>query len=234
MYQRLMAVSAERLTAPDVGATAIPARLRDVIYYAYEKGAWQLARGQLFRPRLRSSKRRFFLGRGTRILFPSHLTVGSNVAISDHVYMNCFGRTGVRLGNNVRIREFASVQVTSHLSYPGEGLDVGEGTYVGPHCILGAGGGIHIGQNVTLGAYVQILAENHRFADARRPVNEQGVARKGIIIDDGCWLGNSVIVLDGVHIGRNAVVGAGSVVIQSIPEGAVAIGNPARIHRVRS
>jgi len=212
MYRRLMAVGPEKLVEADPDDASVSVRLRDVVYYGYEKGAWQLVRGWLFRPRLRRSSRRFFLVRGTRVLFPSHLAVGSNVAIGDYVYMNCFGRTGVRLGDNVRIREFASVHVTSHLSHPGEGLEVGDGTYIGPHSILGAGGGIRIGRNVTFGAYVQILAENHEFEASDRPVNEQGVVRKGIVIEDGCWLGNSVIVLDGVHIGANAVVGAGSII----------------------
>ena len=231
VYRRLMAVGPEKLAKADQPST--PVRLRDVIYYGYEKGAWQLLRGLLFRPRLRSSGRRFFLGRGTRVLFPSHLAVGTNVAIGDHVYMTCFGGTGVTLGDNVRIREFTSVQVTSHLSHPGKGLEVGDGTYIGPHCVLGAGGGIVVGRDVTFGAYVQVLAENHEFADPDRPVNEQGVARQGIRIGDGCWLGNSVIVLDGVEIGRNAVVGAGSVVTKSLPDGAIAVGNPARVLRTR-
>jgi acetyltransferase-like isoleucine patch superfamily enzyme len=227
-----MAVGAEKLSESD-GAT-VPVRMRDVIYYGYEKGAWQLVRGSVFRLRMRRSRGRFFLGHGTHVLFPSHLTAGSNVAIGDYVYMNCFGKTGVTLGDNVRIREFGSVQVTSHLSHPGEGLTVGDGTYIGPHCILGAGGGIVIGKDVTFGAYVQILAENHEFGDSDRPVNEQGIVRKGVVIGDGSWLGNSVVVLDGVHIGRNVVVGAGAVVTQDLPDGAVAVGNPARLLRVRS
>jgi acetyltransferase-like isoleucine patch superfamily enzyme len=231
MYRRLMAVGPEKLAESD-GSTA-SVRLRDVVYYGYEKGAWQLLRGSLFRLRLRHAGRRFFLGHGTRVLFPTHLTVGSNVAIGDYVYMNCFGKTGVTLGDNVRIREFGQVQVTSHLSHPGDGLTVGDGTYIGPHCVLGAGGGIVIGKDVTLGAYVQVLAENHEFGDSERPVNEQGVVRQGIVIGDGSWLGNSVIVLDGVHIGRNAVVGAGAVVTQNLPDGAIAVGNPARVLRVR-
>ena len=148
--------------------------------------------------------------------------------------MNCLGKTGVTLGDNVRLREFSSVQVSSHLSHPGVGLEVGDGTYIGPHCVLGAGGGIRFGRNVTLGAYVQVLAENHEYEDVDRPVSEQGVARKGIVIEDGCWLGNSVIVLDGVSIGHNAVIGAGSIVTRSIPALAVAIGNPARVIRTRA
>ncbi|MBP6971827.1 MAG: hypothetical protein KBB67_02045 [Syntrophorhabdus sp.] len=64
---------------------------------------------------------------------------------------------------------------------------------------------------------------------------EQPLTTKGDIrIEDGVWLGYGVIVLSGVHIGKGAVVGAGSVVTRSIPDGAVAVGMPARVIKMRS
>jgi acetyltransferase-like isoleucine patch superfamily enzyme len=233
VYAAVMGIGSERLAQP-TGQPGVSAGLADIIYYSYKKGFWPLLRGLLYRPRLRSSQGRFFLGRGTRILFPSHLAVGKNVAIGDYVYMNCFGRTGVTLGNNVRIREFGSVLVTSHLSHPGEGITVGDGTYIGPHAVLGAGGGLSIGKDVTCGAYVQLLAENHNFKDPDLPIAAQGVNRKGITVEDGCWLGNSVIVLDGVTLGAHSVIGAASVVTRDIPPGSVAVGNPARVIKERA
>jgi acetyltransferase-like isoleucine patch superfamily enzyme len=147
--------------------------------------------------------------------------------------MNCYGLNGVHLGNNVRLKEFGWVQVSSHLTQRGSGLQVGDDTYIGRNCVLGAGGGLVIGSNVTLGAYVHLLAEDHEFEDSSRAVGEQGVRRRGIVIEDGSWLGNSVLVVDGVTVGRNAVVGAGSVVTRDIPAAAVAGGNPARVIRQR-
>ena len=232
LYRRMMGVDPEKLSRAD--QTSDVPGLRDVLYYGYRLGFWPFLRGLLFQARLRSCGDRFFLGRHTNILFPSHLSVGRNVAIGDFAFMSCIGRRGVSLGSNVRIREFSLVQVTSQLTNPGEGLLVGDATYIGPHCILGAGGGITMGRDVTLGAYVQLLAENHTFADPGVPVSDQGVSRQGIIIEDGCWLGNSVIVLDGVRIGERTVIGAGSVVTKSIPAEAVAAGNPARVIRERS
>jgi len=227
LYHQMMGIEAKKLSQ---GAAARDApRLRDVLYYGYRRGFWPFWRGLLFRTRLRRCAGRFFLGRHTNILFPSHLSVGRNVSVGDYVFMNCIGRQGVSLGSDVRIREFGWVQVTSQLTDPGDGLVIGDGTYVGPHCILGAGGGITVGRDVTLGAYVQLLAENHVFDDPGLPANEQGVSRRGIVIEDGCWLGNGVIVLDGVRIGERAVIGAGSVVTKSVPAAAVAVGNPARI-----
>lgn len=55
-----------------------------------------------------------------------------------------------------------------------------------------------------------------------------------IIINEGCWLGDSVIVLPGVIIGKGAVIGAGSVISSSIPDYAVVVGNPAKIVRYRN
>jgi len=230
LYTRLMGIDRAKLVRAADAAPPLPL----VAYYAYHKGFWAYLRGLTLRPRLRACAGRFFLGRQTRILFPDYLSVGRNVAIGDYVYMTCYGRRGITLGNNVRLREFGWVQVTSHLTNPGEGLIVGDNTYIGPHCLLGAGGLITIGRDVALGAYVQLLAENHNFADPALAINEQGVTRRGITIEDGCWLGNSVIVLDGVRIGARSVIGAGAVVTRDVPPDSVAVGNPARVVKTRT
>jgi len=232
IYASFMGVGSKRLLAAEAGAARV--RLADILYYAYHKGFWAYLRGWLYRPRLRRCGGRLFVGRGARILFPSHLGVGHNVAIGDFTYVTCFGTEGVELGHNVRIREFGWVQVTSHLSHPGRGLRIGDDTYIGPHCVLGAGGGIVLGKHVMLGAYVQLLAEDHAFSDPSQPIDRQGVTRRGITVGDGCWLGNSVIVLDGVHIGEGTVVGAGSVVTRDLPQRSVAVGNPARVIKERA
>ncbi len=232
LYVRLMGIDRRRVAGTAASDTTQP-RLRDVAYYAYRRGFWPYLRGLLLRPRLAGCGGRLFLGRQVRILFPGRLHVGRNVAISDHTFMNCYGARGVVLGDNVRIREHGWVQVTSQLTNPGKGLTVGADTYIGPHSVLGAGGGIAIGRNVTMGAYVQLLGEDHGFADPDRPINEQGVSRQGIRIGDDCWLGNSVIVLDGVSIGMGAVVGAGSVVTRDVPPRTIVAGNPARVIRER-
>jgi acetyltransferase-like isoleucine patch superfamily enzyme len=232
LYARLMGIDAAKLVHNGAETGSPP--LWAVFYYAYHKGFWEFLRGLQFRLRLRACGGRFFLGRQTKILFPSHLSVGRNVAIGDYVYMNCYGRHGITLGNNVRIREFGWVQVTSHLTNPGDGLTIGDNTYVGPHSVLGAGAHLEIESEVTLGAYVQLLAENHRFADPQLPINEQGVSRRGITVEHGCWLGNGVIVLDGVRIGARSIIGAGSIVTRDIPADSVAAGNPARVLRSRT
>ena len=53
--------------------------------------------------------------------------------------------------------------------------------------------------------------------------------RNRVKICDGAWLGGGVIVLPGVTIGRNSVIGAGSVVTRDVPDNCVAVGNPCRV-----
>ena len=88
---------------------------------------------------------------------------------------------------------------------------------------------ITIGDDVQLGPNVQLLTPTHPVeADLRRAKWE---AARPIAIGANVWLGGGVIVLAGVDIGENAVVGAGSVVTRSLPANVVAVGSPARVIR---
>lgn len=205
----------------------------ELLYYLYRKGGWNWVRGQLYRWRLRRAGRRLFIGPRVEILFPGYFSVGDNVAIGRDSYLNCLSAEGVRVGNNVRLKENLWLQVTSHLTETGKGIEIGDNCYIGPKCILGGGGGVKIGSNVTFGAGVDVLAENHRFDDVDKPISRQGVHRSGIVIEDDCWLGNKVVVLDGLTIGRGSVIGAASVVTRDVPRYSVAVGNPARVIRSR-
>ena len=211
----------------------IEARWAELAAYAWQRGGMTRLRGLLFAPRLGACGGRLFIGRHVRLLFPSRLRAGRNVLIGDYSYISAFGRDGIEIGNDVSVREHAWIQVTSRLDEPGAGLRIGDGTYIGPRCVLGAGGGIRIGARVLFGAGVQILAEDHVFQEAGTPIVEQGVARRGVVIEDDAWIGNSAIVLDGVTVGNGAVIGAGAVVTRDVPPGAIAAGNPARVIRTR-
>jgi acetyltransferase-like isoleucine patch superfamily enzyme len=213
-------------------AGPIDARWTELAAYAWQRGGPSRLRGAILGLRLGACGGRLFAGRSTRVLFPRRLRVGRNVFIGDYAYISAFSRDGIEIGNGVSLREHAWVQATSRLDEPGVGLRIGDGTYIGPRCVLGAGGGIRIGSRVLFGAGVQVLAENHAF-DGAGPVAGQGVTRRGIVIEDGAWLGNGAIVLDGVTIGAGAVIGAGAIVTRDVPAGAVAAGNPARVLRER-
>jgi acetyltransferase-like isoleucine patch superfamily enzyme len=89
---------------------------------------------------------------------------------------------------------------------------------------------ITIEDDVMLGSGVHIYINNHRFDMVGIPIIDQGVyPPKAVILKRGCWIGANAIILPGVTIGENSVIGAGSIVTKSIPSGVVAGGNPAKI-----
>jgi maltose O-acetyltransferase len=86
-----------------------------------------------------------------------------------------------------------------------------------------------IGEDVQIGPNVQLLTPTHPVeAEPRRAKWE---AAKPITIGDNVWLGGGVIVLAGVSIAENTVVGAGAVVTKDLPANVIAVGNPARVVR---
>jgi len=202
---------------------------KELIYYLWKRGGLSWLRGFFYRYRFKQCRGRLFVGKHVDILFPKYISLGRNVYLGDYTFINGLSREGFVLGNNVRIREHVWIQATSLLDDLGRGLIVGDNTYIGPRCVIGAGGGVTIGSNVTIGAAVDLLAENHNFDDPGRLINEQGVSRKGIIIEDDVWIGNRVIVLDDVQVSHGAVIGAGSVVKKNIPAYSIVAGNPARV-----
>lgn len=211
----------------------IPLTTRELVMHLLRKGGPARLRGLLWRWRFKRCGRRLYVGRRVRIEFPRFLALGADCFIADGVYLNALSLEGYRLGDHVRLREGVWTQATSALGDPGVGLWIGDNTYIGPGCILGAGGGIEIGSDVTVGAHADFLAENHVFNDLAKKINEQPVSRKGIRVGDDCWIGNRAILLDGVAVGRGCVIGAGAVVTEDLPENSVAAGVPARVVRRR-
>jgi maltose O-acetyltransferase len=88
---------------------------------------------------------------------------------------------------------------------------------------------ITIGDDVQIGPNVQLLTPTHPIDPGPRRAKWE--AGEPIAIGDNVWLGGGVIVLPGVTIGEDTVVGAGSVVTRDLPAGVVAFGNPAQVVR---
>lgn len=88
---------------------------------------------------------------------------------------------------------------------------------------------ILIEDDVMIGSGVHIYVNNHRFDDPNIPLIDQGYyPDQQVVLKKGCWIGANAIILPGVTIGENSVVGAGSIVTKSIPGSVVVGGNPAR------
>ena len=108
-------------------------------------------------------------------------------------------------------------------------IRVGARTFVNYGLVALDVASIAIGDDVQIGPNVQLLTPTHPIdPDTRRAKWE---AAEPIAIGGNAWLGGGVIVLPGVTIGENTVVGAGSIVTKDLPANVVAAGNPARVVR---
>jgi carbonic anhydrase/acetyltransferase-like protein (isoleucine patch superfamily) len=135
---------------------------------------------------------------------------------------------------NIELGEQSSLGLFSLVESRGDLVRIGARTAIGPFCILYGHGGLEIGNDCMIASHVVFIPENHRFDRLDVPMREQGGTRKGICVEDDVWLATQVVVLDGVRIGKGAVVGAGAVVTRDIPPYAIAHGVPARVISYRS
>jgi acetyltransferase-like isoleucine patch superfamily enzyme len=117
-------------------------------------------------------------------------------------------------------------------------ISIGRNVVVRPGCKFFAvpheqnRGDITIDDDVLIGSDVHIYVSNHRFDDVGQDIYAQGhSAPSPVRLKQGCWVGAGAIILPGVTIGRNAVVGAGSVVSRDVPDYCIAAGSPARVLR---
>jgi maltose O-acetyltransferase len=111
----------------------------------------------------------------------------------------------------------------------GANIRVGARTFVNVGLVALDVAPITVGDHVQIGPNVQLLTPTHPIEPELRRAGWE--AARPITIGDDVWLGGGVIVLPGVRIGDNTVVGAGAVVTRDLPADVVAAGNPARILR---
>jgi acetyltransferase-like isoleucine patch superfamily enzyme len=172
-----------------------------------------------------------FMGKSVSIFNKNGLRIGNNVTIGDYVKLSALGTGGLSIDDNVNIGSFSHIIVSTSFNNIGEFIRLGKNVAVGEFSYLGGGGGLEIGKDTIIGQYFSAHPENHVFSDTNKLIRSQGVDRQGIKIGDNCWIGAKVTVLDGVNIGSNSVVAAGSVVTESFGEGVLIAGVPAKIIR---
>ncbi|MEW6366361.1 MAG: acyltransferase [Acidobacteriota bacterium] len=194
-------------------------------------GLW--ARKRFYRGLFLRMGRGVVLGRDVLLRHPHRIELGDNILVDDGCTLDGRGKEG-----------------------GGAALIVGSGTIVSRNTILGGKDGfMQIGQHCNFGVDClvyssrgKIVIEDYGLFGARCyigggryhhqrldiPIMEQGQYFRGeLVIERNCWFGAYAVVLDGVRIGHDSIIGAGAVVTKDIPPCSIAAGVPARVIRKR-
>jgi len=158
------------------------------------------------------------------------LGLGKNIFVDDGVLIYQDEDGGpVELGDGAQLFRETIVQTGQ-----GGSIRVGPLTHIQPRCQLSAyKAPILIGRRVEIAPYCAFYTYSHGMVEGQ-PIRRQLLQSKGgITIEDDAWLSVGVIVLDGVRIGKGAVVGAGAVVTKDVAANTISSGVPARVIKMR-
>ncbi len=189
-------------------------------------------------------------------LFNYFKSCGSNVIIEDDVTI--INPENIILGDDVHLRRGCMIYAQSstssenmeHIPYIviGDGVHIkenailntyggfiklGKNVNIGQNSVIYGNGGVVIGDDSGIGPLSMIIASNHNYSKLGIPFRLQGETKRGVRIGNNVWCAGHVSICDGVCIGENSVIGAGSVVRKSVPPNAVVMGNPAQIAFIR-
>ena len=158
------------------------------------------------------------------------IEIGNRAQILRGANINAIGnpKNKISIGDGVQIQQGVDIRALNDTH-----LQIEEDTFIGPYVCIAGPGNIKIGKGCLIAAHCGLFANNHNFVDPVQYIARQGITRKGIVIEDDCWLGHGVTVTDGVTIGRGSVIGAGSVVTKDIPPYSIAVGTPAKVVKSR-
>ena len=190
-----------------------------------------LLRQKLYPMLFHSAGGKIALGKGITFRQPNKFSIGSGSIVEDYSRITIMGggNTSVKFGKHVFFGPFSVCA-----SKNGK-IEIDDHATISSHCRLGSTyGKVYIGKYAMIGAYCYIGGGNHSLSDLSKPMMEQEFNSKGgVEIEDDVWLGASVLVMDGVRIGKGSVIGACSMVNKDIPPYSIAYGIPAKVHGSR-
>jgi UDP-2-acetamido-3-amino-2,3-dideoxy-glucuronate N-acetyltransferase len=151
------------------------------------------------------------IGEGVKI--SDFVVIEENVEIGDHVSIGPFSviRKGAKIGNKCKFTAYCEIR---------ENCEVGEGSTMGSRCTISAG--VVIGKNVTI---------KYGFVATDTPNLTEGDKKSVGIIGDNSLFGVNVVLMPGVNVGENCIIGACSQVRNDISDNEIWYGNPAKFYK---
>jgi acetyltransferase-like isoleucine patch superfamily enzyme len=112
-------------------------------------------------------------------------------------------------------------------------VEIGDKTVMGQECTISAYQRVRIGQQCVIADRAMFIDFDHGVVEVERPIRQQGIYKRDVVVGSNVWIGYGACVLRGVSVGDNSIVGTNSVVTKDVPANAVVAGIPARIIRMR-
>lgn len=158
-----------------------------------------LLRRLLYKKRLKYLGKNLFTEVGFKVTCPQNIILGDNAHFMRGCSLNsCTGT--IEIGKNFSINQNVDINSSD-------------------------GGEILIGNDVSIGNNVVIRASDHIYKDRQKKINESGHAPGKIIIEDNVWIASNCVILRGVTIKKNSVIGAGTVVKKDVNENELAVSS---------
>jgi GT2 family glycosyltransferase/acetyltransferase-like isoleucine patch superfamily enzyme len=193
-------------------------------------GALGLVLRSMLYPRvLGRAGRNVTFGMGVVLRHPKKIFIGDNVVIDDHCVLDAKGadNRGIFIGDGVFLGRHTI------LNCKNGDIILEDNVNISSNCMIFSASEVRVGADNLMAAYSYLVGGTHRFDDPTIPVLHQKRSSQGIVVGSGGWLGAHVTVFDGVHIGKNVVIGAGSTVNKNIPDYTVAAGVPIKMIKKR-
>jgi acetyltransferase-like isoleucine patch superfamily enzyme len=169
----------------------------------------------------RWARRRFLSRAGWRWRTDGLLFLGRRLELE-------IGRKGViRFGRFVWVGDGTKIRC-----HEGE-VEIGPKTVLGQEVTISAYQRVKIGEQCVIADRAMFIDFDHGIVEIERPIREQGIYKRDVIVGSNCWIGYGAAILRGVTIGDNAVIGTYAVVTKDVPDNAIVAGVPAEVIRMR-
>lgn len=163
-------------------------------------------------------------------LLPEFASVGRDTFISQP--FNCEQPERVHFGSKCRIGKGCDFGIVKQGKNEGR-IIIGNNVHITSRCQIFSIEKIEISDDVLIASNVFIVDCSHGYKTALEPYKVQSFGNIGSVeIGKGSWIGQNVVILQGVKIGEQCIIGANSVVSKSIPSKCIAVGSPAKVIKV--
>ena len=155
-----------------------------------------------------------------------HFSEMETIVVGDDCFVAPSAHLFAELGRAITLGDRVAIAAEVFMHGP---VTLGHGTSVNARAVLdGGAAGIVVGEGTRIATGATMFAFDHGM-DPARPIAEQPVKSRGIVVGRDAWIGANAGVVDGVTSGDHAVVGMGAVVTRDVPAWAIVAGSPARV-----